>query len=310
MASTKKLTKEIFIERSNNIHNNFFDYSKVEYINQKIKIIIGCSKHNDFLQTPKDHLNGAGCAKCGIESKSLNQKSLINKFNRIHNNKFDYSKVIYKNLDTDIIVICPIHKDFLVSPKRHLNGADCWECSYISRRLGNDKFKLKGGALYNNYYIYDKVNYINCSTYIIITCPLHGDFEETPNGHLSGRACSRCNKKKILIQHEWLDYLKIPNLWREKYIKIEEKGFYCDALDEENKTIYEFNGDFYHGNPKKYKAEDLNVKTKIKFGELYQRTLAKEAALKSAGYKIVSIWESEWKDLKKSLIAEPLTTRE
>jgi hypothetical protein len=50
-----KITTEIFIERCLKIHGNKYDYSKVEYIGAKEKIIIMCKEHTEFLQTPSNH---------------------------------------------------------------------------------------------------------------------------------------------------------------------------------------------------------------------------------------------------------------
>ena len=59
--------KQQFIIKSNNIHFNKYDYSKIEYVNNKIKIEIICPIHGDFYQSPSDHLQGCGCPKCGLE---------------------------------------------------------------------------------------------------------------------------------------------------------------------------------------------------------------------------------------------------
>jgi hypothetical protein len=65
----KKLTTEQFVERAIKIHNNKYDYSKVEYKGSKIKIIIICPRHGEFLQRPFNHLNERGCLKCSIEKR-------------------------------------------------------------------------------------------------------------------------------------------------------------------------------------------------------------------------------------------------
>ncbi len=67
-------TKE-FIEKSNIIFNNKYDYSKTNYINNKSKVIIICSKHGVFEQRPDDHLNGHGCKFCKI---SLGEELISN----------------------------------------------------------------------------------------------------------------------------------------------------------------------------------------------------------------------------------------
>jgi hypothetical protein len=62
-------------------------------------------------------------------------------------------------------------------------------------------------------------------------------------------------------------------------------------------TIYEFNGDFWHGNPAVYKPDDINFFNKNKFGVLHQNTLEKEKIILGAGYKLISIWEYDFKKM-------------
>lgn len=61
----KKLTQEEFIKRAVEVHNDKYDYSKVNYINNTTKICIICPKHGAFFQTPNMHLyQKQGCKKC------------------------------------------------------------------------------------------------------------------------------------------------------------------------------------------------------------------------------------------------------
>jgi hypothetical protein len=69
----EKLNMNLFVEKSNNVHSNKYDYSKVSYINNKTKICIICPIHGEFFQTPNSHITGHGCPKC----KSCNNKKLI-----------------------------------------------------------------------------------------------------------------------------------------------------------------------------------------------------------------------------------------
>jgi len=46
----RKITTDIFIKRSNDAHNNTYDYSRTKYINNSTKVIITCKKHGDFKQ--------------------------------------------------------------------------------------------------------------------------------------------------------------------------------------------------------------------------------------------------------------------
>ena len=61
-----KLTTEEFIEKARSIHGDFYDYSKVEYVNNYTKVTITCSIHGEFQQKPVYHLGGSGCYECGI----------------------------------------------------------------------------------------------------------------------------------------------------------------------------------------------------------------------------------------------------
>lgn len=78
-------------------------------------------------------------------------------------------------------------------------------------------------------------------------------------------------------------------------LKINNNRIKPDAFDPKTNTIYEFYGDFWHGNPNIYKLDDINVANKKTFGELYLATLDREKLIKEAGYNLVSMWESDFK---------------
>ena len=90
----------------------------------------------------------------------------------------------------------------------------------------------------------------------------------------------------------WLDSLNIPLENRQKYIKINNKRILVDALV--NNTVYEFWGDFWHGNPDKFNPNDRNTKCGKTFGELYENTLKKRKLILDAGYSLIEIWESNY----------------
>ena len=125
-------TKDFIIE-AKKIHGNKYDYSKVECINAMTKVCIICPKHGEFWQCPKDHLRGQGCPKCGRENVSLklrkNVINFINESNKIHNNKYDYSKVEYVNTNSKVCIICPEHGEFWQLPSHHLSGHGCPKCA-------------------------------------------------------------------------------------------------------------------------------------------------------------------------------------
>lgn len=128
--SRSQLTsEEVFIERSNKVHNNKYIYTKV-YINGNLhnKVTITCPIHGDFTQIAQDHLNGHGCPLCAIENCKLTTEELIEKANKVHNNKYGYNKTIANGYKNEIIITCPIHGDFKQTIESHLKGSGCHIC--------------------------------------------------------------------------------------------------------------------------------------------------------------------------------------
>lgn len=132
-AENRTMTVNDFINKSNKIHQFKYNYDDVVYIGSQIKVKIRCLIHGIFTQLPTNHLSGKGCSKCGAiktgDAFRFNKEVFIIKSNILHNNKYDYSKVIYKNNRFKVRIICPIHGEFLQKPMVHLTGSGCPSCS-------------------------------------------------------------------------------------------------------------------------------------------------------------------------------------
>lgn len=133
----RNVTTEDFIKRAKEIHGDKYNYSKINYINNSIKVLIICPKHGEFCQSPSKHLIGQGCPKCAIEERSHNSILSIDKFieraNKIHNNKYDYSLINYSSLHDKIKIICPSHGIFEQNAYDHLSGHGCNKCTIVSK---------------------------------------------------------------------------------------------------------------------------------------------------------------------------------
>ena len=195
----QKLTLKDFIDKANLIHNNKYDYSKVNYINNSTKVCIICPEHGEFWQTPRNHLIGQGCPLCNGTFKLTNQE-FIEKANLIHNNKYDYSKGKYVNNNTKVCIICPKHGEFWQTPHHHLNGHGCSKCRNENngdrRRHNTEDFIRKSKSIHGEKYNYDKVNYVNSYSKVCIICPDHGEFWQSPYVHIQGHECPECAKIK------------------------------------------------------------------------------------------------------------------
>ena len=126
-----RLTTEEFIEKAKVMHGDKYDYSLVDYKNNKIRVKINCPIHDIFEQTPNIHLSGCGCPKCGGNIK-LTTKEFIEKAKTVHDDKYDYSSVKYNDRQTKVKIICPEHGPFEQRPHGHLQGSGCPKCKQPS----------------------------------------------------------------------------------------------------------------------------------------------------------------------------------
>ena len=179
-----------------------------------------------FLQLPNNHLS----KKCNCPNCSSNKKKttidFIKKAKEIHEDKYDYSMVKYKNRNTKIKIICSEHGIFEQKPSNHIyNKNGCPKCGNRNKRLKTIK-RIKKNKLNGN--------------------------QLTPNFNLD--ACRLfdeiMNEKNIHIQH--------AKNGGEHHIK--ELGYWVDGFDKENNVVYEFD-EKYH----KYQTEkDLIRENEIK----------------------------------------------
>ena len=129
-SKNKKYTNITFKLKSNIIHNNFYDYSLVDYKNAHTNVKIICPKHGIFKQTPQNHIiKKNGCPICYNENRTSEQSDVILRFNIIHNNYYNYSQVNYINNIKKVKIICPKHGMFKQTPAKHLLGQGCPICN-------------------------------------------------------------------------------------------------------------------------------------------------------------------------------------
>lgn len=131
-------------------------------------------------------------------SKKLTTDLFIEKAIVKHGNKYDYSKVKYKDNKTKVEIICPKHGSFWQTPKKHLYGQGCPKCKtegFRLRRLSNTKrFSELASQRHNNKYNYSLVEYVDQFTKVKIICPEHGVFTQEPRAHIRGQGCPVCGR--------------------------------------------------------------------------------------------------------------------
>lgn len=296
----KRATADEFVTKSRRIHGDTYIYDNVVYINDYSKVIITCQKHGNFEQIPTNHLRGKGCSKCGVDKNKeklrSNTEEFIQKAISVHHNKYNYDKVIYSGAFSDVTIICQEHGNFEQRPDNHLHGKGCPQCGG-GLKSSTEEFVKNARNIHGNKYNYDNVIYVNRKEKVSITCLQHGDFLQAPGAHLSqGQGCPKCVCNVSRIGNRWLDSLDIPNdpEHREVDRLISGRKFVVDGYMPDTNTVYEFYGDKAHGNPGKFNCDDKGP-FGVTYGESYRKTVEREHIFRSAGYNLVTMWESDFR---------------
>jgi hypothetical protein len=296
-SGVKLLTQSEFELKSKSIFGETYDYSLSVYMNNSTSVKIICRIHGVFEQIPRNHFSGHGCRDCGILARTYTTEEFVAAAREVHADKFDYSKTVYTGQNDHVIIICPIHSDFTQSPANHLVGRGCRLCSIDNQYYTQNEYIDLVSSIHDGKYDYSKTVYTMGKNYITIICPKHGEFDQQAGNHLQGHGCSKCTSYVSKSETEWLDSLDIPHEYRQKTLRVDDVRYRVDAYNPTTNTVYEFNGDYWHGNPTRHNPDEINERSGRTFGELYQATLDKRASLETAGYAVVSIWESDFKKL-------------
>ena len=295
-----RITTEEFIKRSKEVHNKKYDYSNTIYVSARLKLQVCCKIHGTFMVSSDNHIGKkSGCPKCKNQKLSIKfrdtTESFIKKAVKCHTNKYDYSFVKYGDNNREkVVIICKLHGKFSQSPNDHLNEDGCPLCGGTVR-LTKDEFIKQSYIIHKNKYDYSQVNYINNRTKVKIKCPIHGWFYQRARGHMEGKGCLKCVTQISKPEIEFLNYIRIPDLIENRQKVIHP--FKVDGI--KGKKIYEFLGDYYHGNPTRYEHSKFNKKCHKTFGELYDNTIKKFNRLNELGYHIYYMWEKDWYDWNK-----------
>ena len=121
-----------------------------------------------------------------------------------HGDWYDYSKTVYVRAHSKVTITCNEHGDFEQNPSHHLHGQGCAKCAVGARGYSTPEWIIEAKNTHDGRYDYSKVVYVCSKDKVIITCRLHGDFEQTPSEHLKGHGCAKCSGKHNYSTHEWI----------------------------------------------------------------------------------------------------------
>ena len=123
--------------------------------------------------------------------------SFIAEAKEVYGDRYDYSKVDYKNRDHRVVVTCPVHGDFQVYAREHLDGKGCPKCEK------GEKFIAKLKEKFGDKFGLDEFVYESSTSPVTLTCPTHGAFSRLPHQILNAPlGCPKCGNDLLIQRRE------------------------------------------------------------------------------------------------------------
>ena len=193
-----KKTKEMFVQQANIVHNYRYTYENAIYVDRKTKVEITCKIHGPFFQLPSNHVSHKqDCKKCANIARwdtrgRLDYNKFIEKLPQKHKEKYTYPEQLIDSSESIIRIVCPVHGEFTQKVINHTQGKGCTACAENTTKT-KDLFVIDANRVHKEFYNYSKFAYNTSKDKGTIICPLHGEFEQTPDSHINGKAgCNYC----------------------------------------------------------------------------------------------------------------------
>jgi hypothetical protein len=209
----RRKTQAEVLEQFRAVHGDRYDYSQVAYSTSSKKVDVICLEHGLFSILPGHHINGVGCRTCYFETQTITKAEVVRNSKKHFGDRYDYSSFSeLPSAGKKVKIFCTAHDlEFLQEPRNHQRGhVGCLKCKSLKHALGDGqlgpgddaskllrKFIKQARAVHGDRYGYEEFEYVNVSTKGRITCPLHGNFYQTPNNHLKGRGCPECTRESL-----------------------------------------------------------------------------------------------------------------
>ena len=150
ISKSKQMSQDEFVNRCKEVHKGEnLDYSKTIYKGAHKKICIidhslrpDGTEYGEYWQEANSHLRGCGHPDKAVDAVHEKQRSntadFITKAEKLYKEKYTYDKVHYIDNRSKVIVTCPIHGDFLISPDNFLSGKSCPSCGHHLSKAENE----------------------------------------------------------------------------------------------------------------------------------------------------------------------------
>lgn len=285
----KLKTNEQFIKECIEVHGNKYDYSETFYTGAHNVITIICPIHGSFQQKAYSHVQGCGCLECaGV--KKLTTKEFIEKSQKVHGDKFDYSEVDYQGNKLKVKIKCKkCGHIFEQQAQSHMKGFGCPFCSNNNKSTTKE-FIEKASKVHGEKYDYSLVNYVNAHTKVNIICPVHGVFQQIPSSHwYLQQGCPICALSKQTSRGEKEVCAYIKSIYSGEVLENDKTQIGRMELDiflPELRIGIEYNGSHWH---------------KLKEERQPGCHAEKERRCKEANILLINVEERDWKNNRKSI---------
>lgn len=299
LKETKQITRKDFVEKVIKLYGNKFNLDETVYTSPKERVTVYNRDKKCYEEYRAETLMYKHNVKTDKKHIKYTLESVIEASNKKHNYKFDYSKFIFTTLKNKSIIICPIHGEFEMNMDRHITkGQGCRKCGYIknsiNQRKDNNHFKANGNRVHNGFYTYDKVEYVDNKTNVIVTCPIHGDFETRPDNHIGNKSgCPICKLPKGELKLRDI-LIKLNIEFQQQYVikgSIYKYDFYLPKLN----ILLEYDGE-QHFRP----VEAFGGEKEFKITKA--RDIIKNHLAKKNGYRLIRLSYLELNNLELNFI--------
>lgn len=283
-AGCQRTTRDDFIARARLAHGDKYDYSQADYQGVDTPVTIICPTHGAFLQSPYDHTRGHGCRECGIEkSATANRRTLqdfIQKARQFHGDKYDYSRVQYKNSTTPVEINCQLHGPFWQVPQDHITRYGCAACSGLLP-ITKEQFIERSTAAHGSRYDYSETVFEAFSKPASIRCEFHGVFWQVAKAHADGHGCPACAREATTStgENELAAWVQAQGFAITRNDRTELDGFEIDIFIPEKRIGIEFHGAYWHSD------------NTLQHPRIHETKLTRA---EKAGIRLIAVWDFDW----------------
>lgn len=186
-----------------------------------------------------------------------------------------------------------------------MRGSGCPNCHKTAKRTRED-YETELASDGRGLQLIGK--YVNRSTKAMLRCR-NGHMWNAVPAQVKHYDCPQCVRRnhKFLYSRKAIEFIElVSKASRLKFqhaenggehrVTLDGKPFAVDGFNKRYNIALEFHGDSFHGNPKKFAANDNchPFKRNVTAQQLLAETRAKERKLRKLGYAVIAVWESEF----------------